>query len=142
MKIYFKRLSLNNKKMNKNNLIQLLFSVSIVLTACSSTPSTPEGVACKEMRKTQELIRKEINSDFQERIDSGTGGRMSDDLFDQHLSAYKGIANRYTSKVNDPALKDQLLELSKKAGGPKEEAAFTASAQLSKIVGWCDSKKY
>jgi hypothetical protein len=142
MKIYFKRLSLNNKKMNKNYLIQLLFSVSIVLTACSSTPSTPEGVACKEMRETQELIRKEISSDFQERIDSGTGGRISENLLDQHLSAYKGIANRYTSKVNDPALKDQLRELSNKAGGPKEEAGLTARAQLSKIVGWCKSKKY
>ena len=128
--------------MNKKIFIPLLFSLSIALTACSSTPKTPEGVACKELRKTQGLISKEIDDDFQERLESGSGEGKSDDLVEQHLSAYMGIANRYTSKVNDPELKSQLLELLKTAGGSKEEAKFTAPAQAYKILEWCDSKKY
>jgi hypothetical protein len=128
--------------MNKKILIPLLFSLSIVLTACSSTPSTPEGVACEELRKTQELISKEIDRDFQERLESGSGGGASEDLLDEFLSAYMGIANRHTSKVSDPELKSQLLELLKTAGGSKEEAKFTAPAQSYKILEWCESKKY
>jgi hypothetical protein len=128
--------------MNKKNLIPLLFSLIIVLTACSSTPNTPEGVACEELRKTQELISKELDSDLQERLESGSGGGASEDLLDEFLSAYMGIANRYTSKVNDPELKSQLLELLKTAGGSKEEANFRAPAQAGKILEWCESKKY
>ena len=128
--------------MNKKTLTQLVICTSIFLSACSSTPSTPETTACKELRETQELISKEIDRDFQERLESGSGGGASEDLLDEFLSAYMGIANRHTSKVSDPELKSQLLELLKTAGGSKEEAKFTAPAQSYKILEWCESKKY
>jgi hypothetical protein len=128
--------------MNKKTLIQLVICTSIFLSACSSTPSTPEAIACKELRETSELLSEMEDKRLQ---DSFSNPENADVLKEQssieRLAAYQGFARRYTSKVNDPELKELLKELLKTTLGSDEYKIFNGIKQFGVINDWCDAKK-
>jgi hypothetical protein len=126
--------------MKNKILLNISLSLTLALTACSSAPSTPESEACAELRITQKLISKEINIDFEDRINSGRSGGISEDLLDQHLSAYIGFS-KYISKVNNADLIEKLAALSKYASLPKDEAQVYVYWQAYKILEWCKFQK-
>ena len=129
--------------MTKNRTRSLILGASLFLFACSSGPNIPDGEACRELQKTQKMMDKEY-MDQLERI-LYEGGSPSGFLYLDHLSAYKGLADKYLSTLTEFDMKIKmsiLLDIASNNNGTIENRWSDAKNRSRNILEWCYERKY